>query len=126
MCKLNLHFENINDAYIIRLGTSDVLNQLANGKIWFRKLRYYREQYEQNKESIKTIADQYEGMDMIFHPETCEEITFSHPKINHGNSINIKKSIVGPICSFPDHDHFIACFSYFTGNNVMNKTFIKR
>ena len=115
---INLHFEDNSESfYLIRFGRKEHLEEIQNGKIRFSSLRKYQAIENGN------IGDKHEGLASVHYTDDDDQISFSHPCVRNGQSIDCAQSILS-MWDYPDIDTYISCFSYFTANDIHdNKIF---
>lgn len=101
--------------WIIKFGKKEHLEQILNGKFRFCSLSYYRN-YEEEK-SEKGTKDIREGASEIIYPKTT---TSKLEVFGLPNDIFEAESLV----CIPKQEKYIACFSYFTEEDITNKQII--
>ena len=118
MSELTLHFEDYDQTgYLIRFGHKEHLEQILNGKIRFTSLKHYQ------RNENKNIGDENEGVHTFLHQRGDFKIIFSHPLLENGKEIDISKSITS-FKDYPDNKKYVACFSYFTMKDIVEKTVV--
>lgn len=118
MAELNFHFADYDQTgYLIRFGHKEHLEQILNGKLRFTSLKKYQ------REENKNIGDENEGVRTFLHQNGELKFTFSQPLFEHGKEIDISKSITS-FKDYPDNKKYVACFSYFTMKDIVEKTIV--
>lgn len=118
MAELNFYFADYDQTgYLIRFGHKKHLEQILNGKLRFTSLKKYQ------REENKNIGDENEGVRTFLHQNGELKFTFSHPLFEHGKEIDISKSITS-FKDYPDNKKYVACFSYFTMKDIVEKTIV--
>lgn len=118
MAELNFHFADYDQTgYLIRFGNKEHLEQILNGKLRFTSLKKYQ------REENKNIGDENEGVRAFLHQNGELKFAFSHPLFEHGKEIDISKSITS-FKDYPDNKKYVACFSYFTMKDIVEKTIL--
>jgi hypothetical protein len=117
---INVSFEDSEASYLIKFGKQDYLEQIQNGKLRFKHIRYYRE--FESFDNNQIIGDKQEGVSSMIYPDDIISVTFSHPLICDGKPLDVTKSLSGPISDFPNSNVYIFCLSHFTAKDVLEHT----
>jgi len=100
---------------LVKLGKSNHLKEIQQGKIRFTRLNSYK------KIENKNIGDIDEGLSSIHYTDKDTEYFYSHPLLNNGEPIRVTNSILS-FKDYPDNNYFVFCMAYFSITDIVNKT----
>ncbi|MBD5410690.1 MAG: hypothetical protein HDR53_06390 [Treponema sp.] len=121
MKDLILNFDDENDSgFLIKFGKAQYLKDIQNGKLRFTALEYYRNFKAMNDSETNAIADENEGVSCIFHRSEHTSFSLQHPLLG-SNPVNITPAVES-FKDFPNYQKYIASFSYFTKQDVIQQS----